>query len=422
MKRNIIKKGISVFLILSLLMTAFPIVNSVKTNITYDEERELHLMRVEHYLVLKADKDVNRFNVKYACPPIYRYQVPVIVQVFNDTSEKVTSYKIDDDMYKPNKFVNFTVESIDENEELLIHFTIWVLVENYGFGDIPNYVKFPKTSELPDEVKKWLTPTEVTQSDSILIKLKAKQLRGYSDNLKRFAWKTAYFIKNHRFLLFVFELHTGLLLSQDAITTLFINGENVGRAHLACALMRSQNVPARVLLVNNDQGFWTQMHYMAEYYCPGYGWVLIETTGGKSPYETKRQVINRICYPEDENDTKKDYIFRFMKGEEKWIWVENENVKPYYVDCDKGSKSQMFRENIILTNESTIDAVFSDTQNVFIKYQRFIGCNLTGKNLTYFNNAVNYQYNALQSIKNSNISGYTYFIQLANNEYNKISI
>jgi len=422
------KKEISVFLILSLIIVSFPIVNSVKINpgnhdLTISEdERELHLMRVEHYLFLKADENVNEFNVKYVCPPIYRYQVPILVHVFNDTSEKVSSYKIENDIYEPNKFVNFTVDSMNKNEELLIHFTVWVLVKNYGFGDVPEYVKFPKTSELPDETKKWLTPTEVTQSDSILIKLKAKQLRGKSDNLKEFAGKIAYFIKNHRFLLFVFELHTGLLLSQDAITTLFINGENVGRGHLACALLRSQNVPARVLLVNNDQGFWTQMHYMAEYYCPGYSWILIETTFGKSPYETKRQVINRICYPEDENDTKNDYIFRFMKGEERWIWVDNENVKPYYVDCDKGSKSQMFRENIVLINESTIDDIFSITQTTFIKYQHFLGRNLVGENLTYFNNAVSYQYDAIESMKNSDPSGYTHFIQLANEEYDKISI
>ena len=428
MNKNIIKKELTIFLILSLILVTFPLATSEKhteynkLSILFDEKRELHLMRVEHYLVLKADKDVNKFNVKYVCPPIYRYQVPIMVQIFNDTSEKVTSYKIGNDVYKPNKFVNFTVKSMNKDEELLIHFTVWVLVENYGFGDVPNYVKFPKISELPKEVKKWLTPTEVTQSNNILIKLKAKQIRGLSDNLKRFAGRTAYFIKNHRFLLFILELHTGLLLSQDAVTTLFINGENIGRAHLACALLRSQNVPARVLLVNNDQGFWTQMHYMAEYYCPGYGWVLIETTGGKSPYETKRQVINRICYPEDENDTKRDYIFRFMKGEERWIWVENENVHPYYVNCDEGSKSQMFKENIVLINESLINNIFSDTQTTFLKYQHFLGCNLTGDNLTYFNNAVNYQYNAIQSMKNSNVSGYIHFIELANKEYDKISI
>ena len=81
------KKEISVFLILSLIIVSFPIVNSVKINpgnhdLTISEdERELHLMRVEHYLFLKADENVNEFNVKYVCPPIYRYQVPILVHV-----------------------------------------------------------------------------------------------------------------------------------------------------------------------------------------------------------------------------------------------------------------------------------------------------------------------------------------------------
>ena len=111
-----------------------------------------------------------------------------------------------------------------------------------------------------------------------------------------------------------------------------------------------------------------------------------------------------------------------MKGEERWIWVENENIYPYYVNCDEGSKSQMFRENIVLINESIINNIFSDTQTTFLKYQHFLGCNLTGDNLTYFSNAVNYQYNAIQSMKNSNVSSYIHFIGLADKEYDKISI
>ena len=155
--------------------------------------------------------------------------------------------------------------------------------------------------------------------------------------------RIAPFIKYHRYLFFVFELNTGLLLSQDARTTLLINGENVGRSHLACAFFRIYNIPARVLLVNNDQGFWTQMHYMVEYYCPGYGWVLLETTGGKTPYATYHQVINRVCYPQDEKDTKRDYIFPFMKGEERWLWIDTDDVSPYYVDCDsRKQKSNVY--------------------------------------------------------------------------------
>jgi hypothetical protein len=421
-----ILKIVSTFIVILIVISSFPFVNGEKICEKYDSNvkgnKELHLLRVEHYLELKADNDVDEFYVKYACPPIYRYQVPILVHLFNDTDEKVMNYKIEDDIFEPNKFVNFSVDQMNKDEKILIHFTVWVLVENYGFGDLPDYIKFPKISELPDVTTKWLTPTEVVQSDSFLIKLKAKQLRGFSDNLIKFAGRIAPFIKNHRYPLFVLELYLGLFLSQDALTTLFIGGENVGRGHLACAMLRSQGVPSRVLLVNNDQGFWTQMHYMAEYYCPGYDWVLIETTYGRSPYETKRQIINRICYPDDENDTKDDYILKFMKGEERWIWVENDNVNPYYVDCDEGSKSQMFSENVVLVNDNLVDNIFNLTESTFTNYQQYLGIELIGDNITYFNNAIEYQYDAIESMKDNSPHDFLNFIKLANEEYNKISV
>jgi hypothetical protein len=201
--------------------------------------------------------------------------------------------------------------------------------------------------------------------------------------------------------LFIFELYSGLLLSQDARTTLLINGENVGRSHLALAFFRIYHVPARVLLVNNDQGFWTQMHYMAEYYCPGYGWVLVETTYGKSPYATKHQVINRICSPQDEKDTKRDYILPFMTGEERWLWIDNSHVAPWYADLDKGSKSQMFTEKNLTTDKVSADYAFSLTEIVFRQYQTCLGKNLSGGNLQHFDNAISYQHQAILSLKQS---------------------
>ncbi|MCK5300728.1 MAG: transglutaminase domain-containing protein, partial [Thermoplasmatales archaeon] len=217
------------------------------------------------------------------------------------------------------------------------------------------------------------------------------------------------------------QLNLKVFFSQDALTTLFINGENVGRSHLACALLRSNNIPSRVLLVNNDQGFWTQMHYMVEYYCPNYGWVLIDSTMGKTPYETNKQIINRICYPSDEDDTKKDYIIPFMKGEEQWLWIDNENIYPYYIDCDEGSKSQMFSENQITTNSFTADYAFFITQSVFHQYRKYLGENLNEQNLLHLDNAIDNQKKGINEFKeNQDINEYIYHMDKAYDEYKQI--
>jgi hypothetical protein len=385
------------------------------------DNQELDLLRVEHYLYVNASADVGTFHIRFSFPPDYQYQVPLMLEIYNDsTTSDIIHYQIENDTNEPNKIINFTIGAMEKDESVLLHFSCWVLVKNHDFSDLPSYVKIPKKYQLPEDTKIWLASTKEVQLHSLLIRHKARQLHGMSDNLIRYAKRIAPFIRNHRFGLFVLELNLGLLLSQDARTTLLINGENVGRSHLACAFFRTYNIPARVLLVNNDQGFWTQMHYMVEYYCPGYGWVLVETTGGKTPYATKRQVVNRVCYPEDEQDTKNDYIFPLMKGEERWLWIDNNNVFPYYVDCKSGSKSQMFSETVVSIDPLTADYAFVLTQIVFRLYQKYLGENLTDENLLHFQNASMYQKDAIITLKGNNAEGYISLLNRAYDEYKEI--
>lgn len=390
-------------------------INTQETKI--DTDKELYLLRGEHYLYLNASDNVNEFHLRFAFPPDYLYQVPTLLEIYNDTTADIRHYQIEDDTNEPNKVINFIIGPMHKNESVLLHFSCWVLVKNHEFEDLPNYVKFPKKRDLPEETKTWLTSTKVVQVHSILIKHKARQLHGFSNNLIRFAERVAPFIKKHRYPLFLIQLTLGIFFSQDALTTLLINGENVGRSHLACAFFRGYNVPARVLLAHNDQGFWTQMHYMVEYYCPGYGWVLIDSTRGETPYATKRQIINRICFPEDEENTKADYIIPFMKGEERWLWIENENIYPYYVDCKTGSKSQMFYEGEIETDSFTADYAFLLTQLVFHQYEQYLGVNLTGENLGHFQNATIFHNTAISAFQHSNIQAYIDNMNLAYDEY-----
>ncbi len=408
------------------ILLIFPIVSGI--NITENEifntknckEEKVNLLRLEHYLEIVSEKNVDEFNVRYAFPPDYSYQTPILMKVFNDSTEDIINYKIENDTKKPNKFVNFKIQNIKKDQSKLIHFTVWVLAENNSFEDMPDYKEFPEKKDLPNETKIWLTETDVTQKNNIFIKLKAKQMRFFKSDMISYTDYVSKYIKNHRYLLFILQLNLGLFFSQDAVTTLFINGENVGRSHLACALFRNQNIPSRVILANNDQGFWTQMHYMVEYYVPDYGWVLLDTTKGKTAYPTGRQVINRICYPEDENNTKTDYIFPLMKGEERWIWINNPNIKPYYVDCREASKSQMLTEKKIKICDTIIDQIFNFTSKTFNLYQKYLGKNLTGDNKIHFEKGIFYQKIAIENFLDENILDYYCNIKRAEEEYQKI--
>jgi len=421
------KKTIAITTVLLLVIVSLSFVsNAEKINVKnspvecLEEEKELDLLRGEHVLVLKAKDDTDSFNVRYAFPPSYQYQVPILFELLENTTATILKYSIDNDTDGVNKVVNFTIGAMNKSENATLHFNYWVLVKNNDYSDFPEYIKIPERNELPDDTKQWLASTKVVQTKSILIKLHAWRLRGSNDNLIRLADKTASFVKYHRYLSFLIQVNIPIWFSQDAVTTLLINADCVGRANLGCALFRANNVPARVLLVNPAYKFWTQMNYISEYYCPGYGWVMIEN--GKTPYEPKKQIVNRICFPDDENDTHTDYIFKLMKGEENWLWINNENVLPYYVDCREGSKSKMFVEREVTTCSSTADEAFLWTQMTFSKYQKYLGMTLAGENLSYFENAVAFQNDAVNSLKNGNSLEYYYHIQRASEEYNKITV
>jgi transglutaminase-like putative cysteine protease len=386
------------------------------------ETKELYLLRVEHYLDLLATEDTGTFSVQYVFPPDYGFQVPILLEVHDDSTADILSSSIEMDTYEPNRVANFTVASLQKDAHALIHFSAWVLTEAFDYNDIPTDAPMPYSKyDNPEDTQTWLSRSEMVQKNRLRIKWQADALEGENDNILSYAENVSSFIKNHRYGLFLIQLWTRTFLKQDALTTLKVNGENVGRSHLACALFRAQDIPARVILANNDQGFWTQMHYMVEYYIPEYGWALLDSTKGLTPYDSQRQVINRICSIDDEDDTKNDYIYRFMKGEERWIWISDENVEPYYVDCDTGSKSQMFTETMVQLKPFAADYAFFRTQNMFHQYEKYLGADLSSTNQQHLNNAIQYQKDAVTSlIETEDINDYVFYIEKAYDEYKAI--
>ena len=111
---------------------------------------------------------------------------------------------------------------------------------------------------------------------------------------------------------------------------------------------------------------------------------------------------------------------KFMKGEELWMWIDSDNVYPYYVDCNEGSKSQMFTEGETLTTSQNADAAFNLTKTVFTLYQNYLCLNLTGENLQHFQNATMYQKYAIDELQDSDIQGYLDNMNLSHIEYSNI--
>ena len=430
MKVNKILSMIFIGLLLSLiyLPTAIsfePIKQDSYSTKDSKPEEDISLLHAEHYLYIDAIENVSISNIRYSFPPEYKCQYPIFLEIIDDSTANIIDYKIENDKNEPNKLVNFTIGAMDKNQRSLIHMKFWVLIKNYNYSDFPKNIPIPKQNDLPAETKKWLGATEVVQKDKILIRIRARQMKLFTDNLVKLAERIGRFCKWHRHIFFLIQYKLGLYKSQDALTTLFRSGECPGKSHLGTSLFRANGVPARVILacpVNYD--FWFEMHYMIEYYAnEEFGWILSDVHSGKSPIEQKNFIINRICYPEDENNTQTDFLFPKMKGIESWLWIDNEFIKPYYKDLDEGSKSRGFSDNEMIVNSFDANWTVTLTKEVFANFEYYLGISLTGENLDYFTNATGFQKKAIDLFKNSiDPYGYLWYMYLANEEYNKIQI
>ncbi len=369
-------------------------------SVSADESVDVHVLRVENFLYVEALEQCSFVNVSCVFPLEYGFQVPLWLNILEDSSAEIVWFDIVSDSDGLNKLASFHMVNLSAGERVLIHFEALVFVEANEFDDVPFGVAFPEESELPSEVRAWLQPSDVVQMNNPLLSLRARLLRMRSgDDVLSFAQEVSSFIFNHRRLFFVLQYELDIFFAQDAFTTLLLSGENVGRAHLASALFRNCGVPSRSVLALPDQGFWTQMHYMNEYFVPGYGWVLIDGTNCSTPYPSYRQVLLRLCSIEDEFDTKVDYIFPLMSGEERWLWIDSDSVVPYYVDCSYGSsRSQMFSELVLSLNRSEADELLNLSGDVFGLYEELLGRDLNAAQHAFFDSGLYYMQLGLESL------------------------
>lgn len=384
-------RGAASLLVLTLLLLpALAAATTTQSNASEPQPTSvstLYLMRNENYLYLKATSNVAQCTVKYVFPPDYQYQTPVFIEIINTTAPIIKS-DIVNDTDGINKLASFTIGPLTANQTVLIQFNSWGLVNPNDYRDLPKYVRFPRLKDLPAETWPWLTPSKVVQSHSIPIQREAFELQRGTTNLIRYANRVMRFIHFHHKSLYFFEYKTGTLHGQDAKTVLRRSGDCPGRAHLASALMRAHGVPARSVMVSEHNSYWVEMHFMSEYYCPGYGWILSQVHKGTTPTIQNNDLILRICTPYDEAHTHKDALFPKMTGEEPWIWIDTPAVTTVYTKTMDKSRQNMFPEGNHTTDPGTADYTMSLTRMIFRSYQYYHSQNLTGDNLQHYRNAV----------------------------------
>lgn len=155
----------------------------------------------------------------------------------------------------------------------------------FKFEHVKNEIKFPLDEEdLPEEVKRYLSPTETINSDDIKIIEQATYIAEGKDDLYRVVFDTGIWVKDNinynlntltenvqQNARWVLDHKEGVC---DEITVLFI------------AMLRSVGIPAKFVsgqtYSNLIDGFGN--HAWTEVYFPGEGWVSFDVTYGQFGY------------------------------------------------------------------------------------------------------------------------------------------
>ena len=157
--------------------------------------------------------------------------------------------------------------------------------------------------------------------------------------------------------------------------------------------------------------WWYNIHYICEYYCPEYGWIFAETSAGITPYYPKYDIVLRVNYPEDENTIGNG--LDYYGGCEQWYWVDSEDIYG-------SAQTQSWIENEVITSEDNATIAFQITKTDWKYYTQYAGSNLTEENQQHFNNATEFQEDALWCLSLSDVDGYIDNMTLAYFEYIEI--
>ncbi|MDY6984866.1 MAG: transglutaminase-like domain-containing protein, partial [Candidatus Thermoplasmatota archaeon] len=223
-------------------------------------------------------------------PPInYESQALLGFWMESEPSGYIKEWRFEKDV-GPNYIVEVGLKQIPTGEEVKVNWYAYVFTKAFDYSTLPENAPISDLKDAPEDVKRWLEPTEAVQSDHPEIVAKAKELRGDSDDIMEIARQITNFVGKE------IGDRGGM---QDALTTLRTGGAVcTGHANLAAALSRANGIPCRVLAVSSSNQL--QTHYVVEFYVPDYGWVWMESTMGIMPYQPTDAVLLRIVYPEDE--------------------------------------------------------------------------------------------------------------------------
>jgi transglutaminase-like putative cysteine protease len=351
-----------------------------------DSSLRLFLVKATGDLRVNGRASSDTYQIYFHVPIPFHEQAPVLLQV---TCPQMIDYRfVQKD--PPNLLV---AARLANAADVVLEWTCWVLVKENKYADLPSYVPIPAPGELPDSVRHWLDTTDCCQVSAPIVQFKADSIRDTTTNLMKLAQDVCDFCHS------IPAQFPHQPVGFDAVYALKWGNSCTGHAHAGAALLRACGIPARTLLNMPDNlGSDFDMHWIIDYYVPGYGWVRMETALGRNPMPPQDELVVQACNPCDEFP----------------VWF------PCGIDCDWHSSDTALGMwtpdwewahnatpvlNVTNSSEPVGNAI-ALTDSVFDCYSHYIGIRLTTAQAAAFQTGLKCQTNALDLIQAQNLTGY----------------
>ena len=250
-----------------------------------------YLARTSGHLDVWRRPSGETYQVYFHVPLATEHQAPLLLTV---TSPQLVDWRFVR-LEPPNVLAVATMR--DQGSVARLDWEAWVLLRSHRFEDRPLEVPLAALADAPAEVREWLAPTACVQWQEPLIVDRAAAVRGAASTVDELAEAIT---DDVYFNVAGVAAMTHVPHAFDAFYAFTWGGSCTSHAHAAAALLRANGVSARNVLVVPRTVVNLDMHWLVEYWLPGYGWVRTEPTFGFHPVETASEIKTFVVQPHDE--------------------------------------------------------------------------------------------------------------------------
>lgn len=246
-----------------------------------------------------ASRDGPGIKVVIPVPLLWREQVPLSFAVLTEPEGSMAAVRLVRREHG-TLLAEVTLADVKKGQTFLFRWEAYVLVRPSTLAPIPPGIKLP-VEGIPTEIARWLQPTWCCDA-------KDPEIRKVADELlpeKPTAEALIPALLERMAGIFQKARERGAnLTATEAMTK---QGSCTSCANVGAALLRACGIPARIIAGYPTWSAALQTHYVVEYWLPGCGWRVMETTMCQDDPAGCGQIEVAMVVPEDEAREKADY-------------------------------------------------------------------------------------------------------------------